>query len=179
MFSRHQLKRAAALTEEDPAQIGKCRRPHNRLGFAYQLAFVRLLNRFPRQQPFEVLDELVSFSAAQLGIEASLIDFYRKRQPTISEHQYRSLFVTSGCAISVTPKRRSWSSFCSRRPGVWSKPPPSMPRRGSFLRSSASSNLPSFGSPASLASSAPGRASTSSCGLPHRFRAVWRGCSMI
>jgi uncharacterized protein DUF4158 len=67
MFSRHQLKRAAALTEEDPAQIGKCRRPHNRLGLAYQLAFVRLLNRFPRQQPFEILDELVSFSAAQLG----------------------------------------------------------------------------------------------------------------
>ena len=29
----------------------------------------------------------MSFSAAQLGIEATLIDFYRKRQPTISEHQ--------------------------------------------------------------------------------------------
>src|SRR5216683_5110878 len=87
MFSRHQLKRAGALTEDDLAQIGKCRRLHNRLGFAYQVSFVRLLNRFPREQPFEVLDELVSFSAAQLGIEASLIEFYRKRQPTITEHQ--------------------------------------------------------------------------------------------
>jgi hypothetical protein len=37
MFSRQQLKRAATLTEEDLVQIGKCRRPHNRLGFAYQV----------------------------------------------------------------------------------------------------------------------------------------------
>jgi hypothetical protein len=39
MFSRDQLKRAASLTEEDFAQLCKCRRPHNRLGFAYQVAF--------------------------------------------------------------------------------------------------------------------------------------------
>jgi hypothetical protein len=42
LFSRDQLKRAASLTEEDFVQLGKCRRPHNRLGFAYQVAFVRL-----------------------------------------------------------------------------------------------------------------------------------------
>ena len=50
MFSRDQLKRAASLTEEDFAQLGKCRRPHNRFGFAYQVAFVRLFDRFPQQQ---------------------------------------------------------------------------------------------------------------------------------
>jgi Domain of unknown function (DUF4158) len=55
VFSRDQLKRAAILTEEDFAQLGKCRRPHNRLGFAYQVAFVRLFDRFPQQQPFELL----------------------------------------------------------------------------------------------------------------------------
>jgi hypothetical protein len=87
MFSRQQLKRDANLTEDDPRQIRKCRRSHNRLGFAYQVAFVRLFNRFPKQQPFEVLDELVSFSAAQLEIDASLIGLYRERQQTISEHQ--------------------------------------------------------------------------------------------
>ena len=74
MFSRQQLKRAAALNREDLRQIGKCRRPHNRLGFAYQVAFVRLFNHFPQQQPFEVLDELVSFSAAQLGVDTELTD---------------------------------------------------------------------------------------------------------
>ena len=54
MFFRDQLKRAASLTEEDFAQLGKCRRPHNRLGFAYQVAFVRLFDRFPQQRPFEL-----------------------------------------------------------------------------------------------------------------------------
>src|SRR5260370_33264862 len=87
MFSRDQLKRAASLTEEDFAQLGNCRRPHNRLGFAYQVAFVRLLGRFPQEQPFELFEELVCFSAAQLGLDAGLIELYRKRQPTISEHQ--------------------------------------------------------------------------------------------
>jgi Tn3 transposase DDE domain/Domain of unknown function (DUF4158) len=51
MFSRDQLKRAASLIEEDFVELGKCRRPHNRLGFAYQVAFVRLFDRFPQQQP--------------------------------------------------------------------------------------------------------------------------------
>ncbi len=87
MFSRQQLKRAARFTGEDLVQIGKCRRPHNRLGFAYQVAFVRLFNRFPKQQPFEVIDELAGFSAAQLGVDAGLIGLYRERQQTISEHQ--------------------------------------------------------------------------------------------
>src|SRR5260370_6239700 len=66
MFSRDQLKRAASLTEEDFVQLGKCRRPHNRLGFAYQVGFVRLFDRFSQQQPFELFEELVCFSAAQL-----------------------------------------------------------------------------------------------------------------
>jgi Domain of unknown function (DUF4158) len=62
MFSRDQLKRAATLTEEDFVQLRKCRRPHNRLDFAYQVAFVRLFNRFPQQQPFELIEELVCSS---------------------------------------------------------------------------------------------------------------------
>jgi TnpA family transposase len=87
MFSRQQLKHAARLTGDDLAQIAKCRRSHNRLGFAYQVAFVRLFNRFPKQRPLEVLDELVSFSAAQLEVDGNLIGLYRQRQQTISEHQ--------------------------------------------------------------------------------------------
>jgi hypothetical protein len=65
----------------------KSRRPHNRLGFAYQVAFVRLFDRFPQEQPFELLEELVCFSAAQLGLDAGLIELYCKRPPTISEHR--------------------------------------------------------------------------------------------
>ena len=33
-----------------------------------------------------LIGELVCFSAAQLGLDAGLIELYRKRQPTISEH---------------------------------------------------------------------------------------------
>src|ERR1700738_1923700 len=87
MFSRDQLKRAATLTEEDFVQLGKCRRPHNRLGFAYQVAFVRLFDRFPQQQPFELLEELGCCSPAQLRLDAALSELSRKPQPTISEHQ--------------------------------------------------------------------------------------------
>jgi hypothetical protein len=62
-------------------QLGRCRRPRNRLGFAYQVAFVRLFNRFP-QQSFELFEKPVCFSAAQLGLDAELIKLYLKRQPT-------------------------------------------------------------------------------------------------
>jgi hypothetical protein len=47
MFPREQLKRAATLSEEDFVQLGKCLRPRNRLGFAYQVAFVRHLQSLP------------------------------------------------------------------------------------------------------------------------------------
>jgi hypothetical protein len=60
--ARQQLKRAAPSSDEDLVQIGKCRRPHKRLGSGYQVAFVRLFNRFQKQQPFEVMNELVTFS---------------------------------------------------------------------------------------------------------------------
>jgi len=92
MFAGHQMKRDARLTADDLAEVGKCRRPQNRLGFGYQLAFVRLLNRFPKQKPFEVVDDFVNFTAVQLGVDTGLIDHYRKRRQTISEHQ-RSIVV--------------------------------------------------------------------------------------
>jgi Domain of unknown function (DUF4158) len=38
-FSRGQMIREASLTEADLAEVGKCRRDHNRLGFAYQIGF--------------------------------------------------------------------------------------------------------------------------------------------
>jgi TnpA family transposase len=88
-FSREQLIAHAALTPEDLEQVEQCRRDYNRLGFAYQIAFVRLTNRFPAQHPFEVVDELLAFTGAQLGIDPDQIDWYSQRQQTISEHQVR------------------------------------------------------------------------------------------
>jgi TnpA family transposase len=88
-FSRGQLIREASLTETDLVEIARCRRDHNRLGFAYQIGFVRLFNRFPDQQPLEVCDELLSFVAAQLNIDATRLEEYAARQPTVSDHQTR------------------------------------------------------------------------------------------
>jgi hypothetical protein len=73
------------------AQINQCRGDYNRLGFGYQIGFVRLLNRLPTQQPFEVLDDLLTFVSVQLQIDKNEITAYHKRQPTISQHQVRIL----------------------------------------------------------------------------------------
>ncbi len=81
--------REASLTEADLVEIAKCRRDYNRLGFAYQIGFVRLFNRFPAQQPLEMCDELLSFVATQLNIDATGIDGYAARQHTVSDHQTR------------------------------------------------------------------------------------------
>src|SRR3954470_2758407 len=88
-FSRRQMVREASLTELDLVEVEKCRRGHNRLGFAYQVGFVRLFNRFPAQQPLETCDELLSFVAMQLNIDTIGIDGYAARQHTVSDHQAR------------------------------------------------------------------------------------------
>ena len=38
------MVREATLTGADLAEVAKCRRDHNRLGFAYQVGFVRLFS---------------------------------------------------------------------------------------------------------------------------------------
>ena len=47
--SRPRLIRDATFLEADRREIALRRGPHNRLGFAYQVAFVRVLGRFPQQ----------------------------------------------------------------------------------------------------------------------------------
>ena len=88
-YSREQLIEYAKLNEEDFEQINQCRRTYNRLGFGYQIGFVRLENRFPTQQPFEIIDELLTFASVQLQIDEKEINQYQKRRQTISQHQTR------------------------------------------------------------------------------------------
>src|SRR4051812_20463240 len=88
-FTRGQMVREASLTAADLAEVDKCRRDYNRLGFAYQIGFVRLFSRFPDQQPLEVCDELLSFIAMQLNIDVASLEGYAVRQHTVSDHQAR------------------------------------------------------------------------------------------
>ena len=90
-FSHQQLIEQASLTNEDFEQVAECRRNYNRLGFGYQVGFVHLLNRFPVQQPFEIIDGLLTFISIQLSIDSSEIDKYTLRQQTISQHQRKIL----------------------------------------------------------------------------------------
>ena len=86
-FPLEQFAKQGQISHSDLDQIQQCRRDHNKLGFAYQLAFVRIFNRFPLQQPFERLEEILSFISIQLNLSAKLIFTYTQRQPTVSEHQ--------------------------------------------------------------------------------------------
>ena len=46
-------------------RTGKTRQ--GRPGFAYQIAFVPVLDRFPRHEPLEVDEEILRLAALQLG----------------------------------------------------------------------------------------------------------------
>ncbi|NRA87925.1 MAG: Tn3 family transposase [Rhizobiales bacterium] len=75
------------FSKADIACIMECRGEHNRLGFAYHLAFVKLLNRFPDTNPLEVIDDVLSYVSVQLSIEERHIYQHGNRQPTVAAHQ--------------------------------------------------------------------------------------------
>ena len=75
------------FTPSDHDQIARCRGPHNRLGFAYQMGFMRLTGRLPVQQPLEIMDDLLAFVAHEVALAARLIHDYAQRQATVSAHQ--------------------------------------------------------------------------------------------
>ena len=87
--SRSQLIRELSLTRTDQMEISKRRGDPHRLGFAYQLGFVRVFQRFPVQQPLEICEELLSFVALQTGIDGGLLGDYASWQQTVSRHQIR------------------------------------------------------------------------------------------
>ena len=88
-YKREQLILNSKLDKKDIEQINECRRDYTRLGFGYQIGFVRNHNRFPTQQPFEIVPDLLAFISVQLQIDTNLIHQYQRRQPTISQHQER------------------------------------------------------------------------------------------
>lgn len=91
-YTHEQLINLARISNADIKRINQCRRPHNRLGFAYQLSFIRLANRFPSQDSFEVVDEILSYVSVQIGIPSKAINTYaqrRLRRQTVDEHRGR------------------------------------------------------------------------------------------
>src|SRR5215471_6658237 len=75
------------FSANDIERIRQCRGEHNRLGFAYQLAFVRAFNRFPAQAPLEVEEEIVGYASVHANIAIERFAAYGNRRKTVSEHQ--------------------------------------------------------------------------------------------
>lgn len=86
-FPHPELVRVAKLSATDLERIQHCRHLHTRLGFAYQLAFVRLTNRFPAQEPLEMMDEILTYVGVQISIPTSFIHLYTQQRRTIVNHQ--------------------------------------------------------------------------------------------
>lgn len=84
--SREDLERFCWLDDTDLSIVGRRRGTHNRLGFAVQLATVRVVGRFltdPLAVPWPVVESL----AGQLGIaDASVLKLYAQRGQTGYEH---------------------------------------------------------------------------------------------
>ena len=58
-YTQKQLITLGTLSLDDIGRVMLCRREHNKLGFAYQLIFVKLNNFFPNYEPFELLHEIL------------------------------------------------------------------------------------------------------------------------
>src|SRR5262245_49730677 len=86
-FTQEQLVQVAKLKEPDIEQIKKCRGEQSKIGYAYQICYVKLFNRLPPQSRLEILEELATFVAIQVDIPKDQLYVYAHKQPTISEHQ--------------------------------------------------------------------------------------------
>ena len=172
-FSRGQMIREASLTEADLAEVAKCRRDHNRLGFAYQIGFVRLFNRFPAQQPLEICDELLSFVATQLNIDATGIDGYAARQHTVSDHQNTHSRLPQAGRLRHLNRLKPWNASSSRNRAAWSRRPRFWPGPASSSRSGTSCSPPSRRCYVWSLSRRSGPANTSFPSWPMALRPAW------
>ena len=86
-YSQQALIEFGTLTVEDIKQVNRCRGCQNILGFAYQLIFVKLLNYFPAQEPFNIVDEILTSAGLQVSIDLDNIELYKKHREHIARHQ--------------------------------------------------------------------------------------------
>ncbi len=86
-FSNQNLLEFGTLDHADFEFLKRFRGDSNKFGSAYQLIFVRLLNSFPRQKPFEVIEEITAYVSVQLSLDIKTIDAYKPNRKKIREHQ--------------------------------------------------------------------------------------------
>lgn len=79
----------ATLSEDEKSLVQQCRGKPNRLGFCYQLMFVKVFNYFPSQTPLGIQEQILIFASLHMDTTPEQIQNYQKRQQTISEHQIK------------------------------------------------------------------------------------------
>jgi hypothetical protein len=86
-FTQEQLAQVAKLSDSDIKRVNENRGTQNKLGFAYQLCYVKLFNRLPTQTNIEPVEELATFVAVQLDITRELLPSYTAQKSTFFRHQ--------------------------------------------------------------------------------------------
>ncbi len=87
MTLRKEVLALGKLSRKDMQVIRLCRTPENKLGFGYQLAFVKTRNYFPKQTAFDIDPAILNFVCYQLNASSDLIHQYQHRRSVIREHQ--------------------------------------------------------------------------------------------
>ena len=101
-YTQERLIRIAKFSNRDLEEIMNRRRDYNRLGFGYQLACVRLLNRLPMGHPLEIMDDILVYVSIQLNIPSQDIGLYAEWQKTVVLHQERIRAYLSLRSFSTT-----------------------------------------------------------------------------
>ncbi len=86
-FTQELLAQVAKLSDSDIKRVNENRGTQNKLGFAYQLCYVKLFNRLPAHGNFEPVEELATFVAVQLDITRELLPGYAAQKSTFFYHQ--------------------------------------------------------------------------------------------
>jgi Tn3 transposase DDE domain/Domain of unknown function (DUF4158) len=110
LYPRELIAERVVFTPADYAQIALCRGAHNRLGLAYQMAFLRLTGRFPSQQPLELVPDVLAFVASTLALAPTVIEAYAQRQATVSAHQ-EQIRLHLGFQVFGPTEREALSQF--------------------------------------------------------------------
>ncbi len=87
MAIRREILALGKLSKADMRVIRLCRTPENKLGFGYQLAFVKTRNYFPKQNSFDIDPAILDFVSYQLNFPGELISQYQRRRSVIQDHQ--------------------------------------------------------------------------------------------
>ncbi|HWQ96048.1 MAG TPA: DUF4158 domain-containing protein [Candidatus Methylomirabilis sp.] len=86
-FTQEQLAQIAKLSDRDIERINENRGLQSKLGFSYQLCYIKLFNKLPTQSHFESVEELATFVAVQLDIDRELLSGYTEQKSTFFRHQ--------------------------------------------------------------------------------------------